>query len=180
MLTGQNRFNIYLTVALTAAFVPGCQTTTSSRKKEVSTLRLHLETNPVETAGNLAVPVYRANPVMVCIEKMPFLEERNVAEAKIVDALGGFAIQIQFDHEGTWLLEQYSTARKGRRYAIFSQFGDTAAEARWLAAPLVAQRITNGMLVFTPDATHEEAERIVRGLNNVANVTKKKSNEPSR
>ena len=41
-------------------------------------------------------------------------------------------------------------------------------EARWLAAPRISQRIKDGVLVFTPDATREEAERIVRGLNNVA------------
>jgi hypothetical protein len=43
-----------------------------------------------------------------------------------------------------------------------------ADEARWIAAPKMQYRITNGLFVFTPDTTHEEAERIVRGLNNVA------------
>ena len=28
--------------------------------------------------------------------------------------------------------------------------------------------ITNGVLIFTPDATREEAERIVLGINNAA------------
>jgi hypothetical protein len=30
------------------------------------------------------------------------------------------------------------------------------------------ERILDGTLTFTPDATREETERIVRGLNNVA------------
>ena len=110
---------------------------------------------------------------MVNVEKTPFVDESSVAEAKVVDTLGGFAIQIQFDRRGAWLLEEYSIAHKGKRFAIFSQFGNTAAQTRWLAAPRISQRITNGTLVFTPDATREEAERMVRGLNNVARVVKK-------
>ena len=39
---------------------------------------------------------------------------------------------------------------------------------RWLAAPLVQTHITDGLLVFTPDATREEADQIAAGLNTVA------------
>ena len=46
-------------------------------------------------------------------------------------------------------------------------------ELRWLAAPILQQRIRDGLLVFTPDATREEAERIVRGLKNVAKTVQK-------
>ena len=84
--------------------------------------------------------------------------------------MGSFAIALQFDRRGTWLLEQYTVSGKGRRAAIFSQFSDT----RWLAAPILNRNITDGRFVFTPDATRAEAERIVRGLNNVAKVVKKK------
>ncbi len=34
--------------------------------------------------------------------------------------------------------------------------------------PRINRRISNGELVFTPDATREEAERIVKGVNNVS------------
>ena len=74
------------------------------------------------------------------------------------------SIFVQFDRRGTWLLEQYTTANRGRRIAIMSQFG----QVRWLAAPKISKPITDGTLVFTPDATREEADRIVRGLTNVA------------
>jgi hypothetical protein len=33
---------------------------------------------------------------------------------------------------------------------------------------LIKRRIGNGELVFTPDATREECDRIVTGINNVA------------
>ena len=41
-------------------------------------------------------------------------------------------------------------------------------DERWLAAPKISQPITNGLLIFTPDATEEEARQIVQGLNNAA------------
>ena len=57
---------------------------------------------------------------------------------------------------------------------IFSEFG----QARWLAAPMINKRISDGNYVFTPDATREEAERIVRGVNNVIKSIAKESNLP--
>ena len=38
-------------------------------------------------------------------------------------------------------------------------------EGRWLAAPLIRQRISDGTLSFSPDASREEMERLVFGLN---------------
>jgi hypothetical protein len=160
------RFNAYLAVALFALCGAGCQT---FKKKEASTLRIHQEVNRDGTDKNGPVPVYRQNPVYVNVEHSPFLTEASIAKASLVDALGSFQIMIQYDRRGTWLLEQYSTAHRGRRIAIFSQFG----QARWLAAPILQNRISDGLLVFTPDATREEAERIVRGLSNVARTMQK-------
>ena len=51
-----------------------------------------------------------------------------------------------------------------------SQFG----EMRWLAAPMITRQIQDGIFVFTPDASREEAERIVRGVNNVVAKLNKK------
>jgi hypothetical protein len=49
-------------------------------------------------------------------------------------------------------------------------------ESRWLAAPIVRKRIGDGKLIFTPDATREECDTIVTGLNAVAKKVKEKSN----
>jgi preprotein translocase subunit SecD len=160
------RFNAYLVIALIALAGAGCK---SLRKKEASTVRVHLEVTPDGTDKNGPVPVYRQNPTYVNVENSAFLTEAAVSKASVVDALGAFQIMLQLDRRGTWLLEQYTTAHRGRRMAIFSHFG----EARWLAAPVMSKRISDGMLVFTPDATREESERIVRGLNNVAKEMQK-------
>lgn len=158
MKIGLSLFNIYL-LLLAALAGAGCQT--SKKEKELSTIRFHLETNPDTTGRSTLVMVGRSEAFPVSIEKAPFLTEAHVQQASVVDALGGYQIMIQFDRQGTWLLEQYSTASKGKRVAVYSNF----PEGRWLAAPRLSNRISDGLFVFTPDATRQESERIVKGLN---------------
>ena len=150
----------WVLIALTA----GCAATRNKFKPEETALRLHLEVTPDGTAHNAPVAIFRASPIFVNVEKDPFLNEALIQKAEVVDDLGGFSIRVHFDQKGAWLLENVTTANKGRRIAIFSQFSAT----RWLAAPVLMRRITDGILQFTPDATREEADRLVRGLNNVA------------
>lgn len=167
MRTRFGRFNFYLLALLPLALLCGCLTG-GKPKGPVAALRLHLEVNPDGTDRSTPVPIYRETPVMINVENAPFLDESDVASAKVIDALGGFALQIEFDRRGTWLLEQYSMGSRGRRCAVFSQFGDAKAPtSRWLAAPIFSRRITDGILVFTPDTTREEAEQIAAGLNNM-------------
>jgi preprotein translocase subunit SecD len=169
-------FNTYL-VLLIVALAGGCKSTDSADKskekkpdkKEATTLGFHPEENQDGTGHSSAVQVSRNQPFTVNVRKSPILTELNVQKASVIDVLGGFQIMIQFDRQGTWILEQYSVADRGKRLAVFSQFG----QARWLAAPVLERRIADGVLVFTPDASHEEAERIVRGLNNIAKKAQK-------
>jgi hypothetical protein len=170
------RFNTYLALVL-LVFGWGCKSTDKgdkseekkSGKKEATTLSFHIEENSDGSQRNSAVKIGREQPFNVNVHKTPFLTELNVQTASVVDVMGGFQIMIQFDRQGTWLLEQYSVAARGKRVAIFSQFG----EVRWLAAPVLARRISDGLFVFTPDATREEADRIVRGLTTVAKKAQK-------
>ena len=163
-----HRFNVYLALALAAATFGGCRTASERKdKKLLSRLRLHVEASRDATGFNEAVPVYRQHPFMVNIEKIPFLNESNVSGARVVDVVGGFALRIQFDHAGAALLEQYSASNRGKKVAVFCQFGEKLNNVRWLAAPVISRRISDGVFVFTPDATREEAEEIAVGLNNV-------------
>ena len=164
-----NRFNIYLVLALAVAAVCGCHIFGDTKANRLlSTLRLHLEASRDGTKANEPVPIYREKPVMVNVEKMPFLTEADVAEAKVINAVGGFALCIRFNRPGTALFEELTTANRGRRIAVFSQFGEKIKDHRWLAAPIIARRITDGVFTFTPDATREESEEIALGLNHVA------------
>ena len=160
-------FKSCLGAGVMLALLCGCQSPSGKPKGLLATLRLHLEVNPDGTDRSTPVPIHRANPFPVNVERAPFLDERSVTNAAVVEAMGGFAIQVQFDTTGARLLEQYSTANRGRRCALFTQFGDKTPQPRWLAAPVLSRTITDGVLVFTPDATREEAEQIVRGLVNL-------------
>ena len=50
---------------------------------------------------------------------------------------------------------------------------DVDGEARWLALPLIRQRIGTGVLAFSPDTTRDVAQRLVQGLNAEAERTRR-------
>ena len=174
------RFNIYLW-ALAACALAACETTgpsagksgakSSSKgsKEEATLLRVHLEASGKLPDRTLLASVYRDKTLLVSVEKTPFLHEGHLEKVTLVDLPQGHAIKLQYDREGTWLLENASTSFRGKRIAIVCDFG----VQRWLAAPVLSQRITDGQIMFLPDASREEAERIVRGLNNVLRELKK-------
>ena len=165
------QFNIYLALATLLGGVCGCQT--NPQKKVVGALRAHIEVDPDPAGTSQTISVLRSDPVLVTIKSEPILTEANIVSAKVMDATGGFAIEIKFDENGAWLLEQYSAANPGRHFVIFGQWGDKVANGRWLAAPLITRRISGGVLAFTPDCSREEADQLVLGLNNVAKAIHK-------
>ena len=176
MMICARRFNIYLLLLLSLGLVCGCKT--NSSKKVMATLRAHLETTPDSAGHSTSVPIYRESPVNIVVERAPMLSENQVTEARVIEVVGGFAIQIQFDRKGVWALEQASASSRGRRLAVFTQFtslkNPKGTEARWLGAPAFSKFIGDGVLTFTPDATREEAFQIVLGLNNAAKKLQEK------
>lgn len=172
MVTRLTRFNFILLLPAFLVMFAGCQTPEEDKMRAV--VRVHLEMNPDNSAMNKIVPIYRASPVSVNVQTSPFLTEASVEKADVMETLGGFALKIQFDHMGAHLLEQYSAMNPGKRFAIYCQFGKKLEESRWLAAPQIRGRISDGMLVFTPDCTREEADQIALGLKNVVGESKKR------
>ncbi len=167
------RFNTYLFSLFACVFLAGCETTKEGRdkNKELTLMRFHLEVNPEGFDKTQTVPVFRENPTMVHINKAPFLDEGSIAQAALVDSPGGgYVISVQFNRHGTLLLDNVTTTFRGQRAVVLALFGET----RWLGAPQITKRLTDGILTFTPDCTREEGERIVRGLNNVAKKLKDK------
>jgi hypothetical protein len=159
------RFNLFLAL-LALAMLCGCQT--EKKNKQVSALRVHIEVNPDNTGTTQTISFLRSDPVLITVANDPILSEANIIAAKVTDARGGFAIQVQFDESSALMLEQYSAANPGKHFVIFGQWGEKLANGRWLAAPLITHRIANGVLSFTADMSRAEADRLVLGLNNVA------------
>jgi hypothetical protein len=166
-------FNGILALAA-VALIAGCGTTEErQRKKEVSTLRIHVESDQ-QSDHSSAISVMRSSPLLLNIDREPVLEENHVAAAMVVEAVGGFAIEVKFNRQGSWILERTTVVNRGKHLAIFSYFG----QSRWLAAPQITSRNSSGVLRFTPDCSREEAERFVRGLNNTVHKAERRENWP--
>jgi hypothetical protein len=134
------------------------------KPRDPDILRFYLESPRDTTERATAAMIGRSSPVPVTIEKLPVLTESHLKQIELVDDAGGFSLRVTFNRLGRRLLENYSATRVGRRLVVQTEF----EEARWLAAPVISRRLADGVLQFTPDATREEVERLVRGLSKVA------------
>jgi hypothetical protein len=175
MKTWRLSFNIYLSLLAILCLV-GCKSDPTKTKKELSTIRFHMEVH--NDGSGTSGPIYATRQrVMVNIDKEPFLLEGDVSRADLVEGVGGFAIQVAFNARGTLRLDMMTSSYRGQRIAILCQYPSskhtTNSFSRWVAAPIISKRIPSGVFVFTPDCTQQEAERIVRGLNNVAEISRK-------
>jgi preprotein translocase subunit SecD len=165
------RFNLILALAVLLLPLCGCEYL-KHRNEPTGALRIHIELAADNVAGSMGtaqtVSVFRADPLSVTIDKDPILTEANLIAAKVISTPDAPAIELRFDENGTWILEQYSASNPGRHFVIYGQWGKKLKDGRWLATPIITRRIDDGILSFTPDMTHDEANQLVLGLNNVA------------
>jgi len=166
------RFNIIFSLLALLLAAGGCKSSEERQKnKEATSIYFHIETNPDGTHYTGLAQVYRANPVKLAVATTPALDEGFIKSAELVDVdeHGGYAIKIIFDEAGARRLDNLTIEHRGKRLAISARWTET----RWLGAPLINRRISDGIFIFTPDATREEAQRIVSGLNNSTKALKK-------
>jgi len=173
MKTRLRLFNCFLALVVVASMTGCLSSEERKRRKELSSVLIHVEADS-SSRNAMEISVIRAAPMKLKIESAPFLDEAQVAAAMVIDQPGGFAIELELTRKGRWLLERVTVLKKGRHLAILGNFG----EPRWLAAPLITGKNSTGKIIFTPDATQEEAERFVRGLNNMARKIDKHDNWP--
>jgi len=132
------------------------------------------------------------NKIPMYIQKDAVLTEDDISTAALVDNPdGSYDIQLTFTTHGKLVLMMETTMKQGRHLVIFAKFtpkgwkapkgGDSASEDKplpgqprisaWLAAPVIPQNgFSDGSLRFKPEASHEEAERIVSGLRNMSKI----------
>lgn len=163
------RFNLYLAVLLLPALC-SCAYFQKKKPEAAGAIRIHVE-SPVSVADKTqTVSLLRSSPVVVTVEIDPVVTEANLIAATLIEAPGGFAVRVRFDETGGWMLEQATARNPGKHLVIFGQWGNKASEGRWLAAPLLNRRIADATVTFTPDASREEAQKMVDGLNNLAKL----------
>lgn len=165
------RFNLFLLLAVFFPLLGGCGSL-GHKDEPTSALRIYVAVAPGTASdspgGTETVSVLRSDPVQVTIDKTPILTEEDLVAAKIIDTPAAPGIELRFSPMGTVVLEQASATNPGGHLVIFGQWGKNLKNSRWLMAPLITQRINNGLLSFTPDMTRDEATEFVQGLNNVA------------
>ncbi|MBW8865331.1 MAG: hypothetical protein JF609_10525 [Verrucomicrobia bacterium] len=165
------RFNLYLLLLVTAC---GCASDKKKNEK-VGAIRVHVETTVSVPGKSQAIQMMRSDPVVITVSDEPVVTEQNLIAATLLETPGGFAIRVKFDETGAWMLEQATASNPGRHLVIFGQWGETVSETRWIAAPLISRRIGDGIITFTPDASREESQRFVEGLNHTAKKLNTKS-----
>jgi preprotein translocase subunit SecD len=168
------RFNLFLALAALAGLLAGCKAMNElgfKKDEPLGAMRVHIELSQADLAGSKEmaemVTVLRADPVNVTIDKDPVLTENNLVAAKLVKTPDAPAIEVRFDENGTWILEQYSAANPGRHFVIYAQWGKDLKDGRWIAAPLITKRLNDGILSFTPDMSTNETDQLITGLKNV-------------
>ncbi len=134
-------------------------------------LRLFLEAN--NDGNSPKATVIRRLPQTYPVQQTPFVDERDIVRATVVEAPdGGFMIQVELTQpHGRQALEMGTVSSMGRHLLIFGQWtteSDAKPEERWLAAPVVKNVLRTGTIVFSADMDREEADRFVEGINRVA------------
>jgi hypothetical protein len=162
-------FNLYLLALAVLLAACGCASY-FKKDRHVSALRIHIENRAQLPGSSLGktVKVLRVQPVTVDIDAVPVLTEADIVDAELLETPGGFAVQVHFSETASLTLEQYTSSCVGKHFAIFGQWAEKAADSRWLAAPIISHRVSDGVLSFTPDCSEEEARLLVIGLNNMA------------
>ncbi len=153
----------------------GCTSTKSALedgdapKDATSVVRFFAESNANPDWRARKISIIRNAPMELTISNEAFLDERDVTRARVIEAVGGFAIAIEFTSHGLMALNMETSTLRGRRVAIYARWNEKkVAVERWLAAPIISRPIETGVIAFTPDCTREEADLFVLGLNQVA------------
>ena len=132
------------------------------------------------TLGVNKATVGRTDPVEMTVQRDAVLDERDVKRATLVEQRDqSYSIAVEFVQRGSMVLHMNSVAAKGQRLVIAARWSDgTNVFNRWIAAPLQRRALDQGVIVFTPDMSHEESVIFVRGLNNVAIKLKNQAKPP--
>src|SRR5262245_44033280 len=73
MVSRSSRFNIYLLLLLALVSFTGCQSPEAKRKRQLGTARVYLEVGKGRPGQTLQASVLRAAPMLLNVEKDPFL-----------------------------------------------------------------------------------------------------------
>lgn len=146
-------------------FSNGCSSLPGQTKSK-ATVAIYLEGSPVEEGRVIPIEIFRAAPRVLHIYRSPTIGMDSFDTLTLRETVdGGHVLHITLNRSGTLYLENLSISQRGKRLVIGASFGENNPQLRWLSALLISEKISNGNLIFTPDASIAECKQIVDGVN---------------
>lgn len=122
---------------------------------------------------------HEANPREAHVEREPVMQPLSfLTEAKLHESVaGGQVAELHFNFRGTQLLEAMSIEQRGRRLFLVAWYlrskQDKDLTSRCIGVHALRGVNSSGRLFFTPDATPEEAGRLMAAFNKTARVVQR-------
>ncbi len=167
MMKQKGWFMVGLLVAL--IFTTGCLHNQKKKDKKDASLRIFLQTSPV-MPENLRYQILFDKPnITFWVKSLPELTEQDVASAETVSTGGGLQIKLQFNHHGSFILEQLTGSNRGKYLAV-------VIDAHPVAPILIQEIYRNGELIFTPNLTDLQTTDVITRLQHTLSVIRRDEN----
>ena len=142
-------------------------------KRDKAQFALFVEGFPQQGEDTKLLKFYQASPRFVHIDPNPVLKGDSgmITASKVIDTQDGlYAIQLDFTTLGQSVMEHITTNFRSRRlYVVVAQSADNSktnrVEMKCIGAKYIQQTISAPYMIFTPDATREESEDIIKLVN---------------
>ena len=142
-------------------------------KRNKAQFALFIEGFPQQGEDTKLLKFYQAKPRLVHINPNPVLrgDSGMITSSRVIDTQDGLhAIQLDFTTLGQSIMEHVTTNYRARRlYVVVAQSDDHSktnrVKMRCIGAKYIQQTVSAPYMVFTPDASREESENIVKLAN---------------
>lgn len=126
-------------------------------KEEKATLRIFLQASDRLPEAHRKVVVLRNPPMNIIINPVSEVSEHDLLSAKAVKTPTQKLLVLQFDPHGQRAIETFTAEHRGELYVM-------TINAIPIAAPLIREVVHDGILTVVVDATDEELDKMVKGL----------------
>ena len=141
-------------------------------KRSKAQFAFFIEEFPQQGKKTKLLKIYQARPKLVHVDPKPVLvgDPGILKESLLIDTQDGLhAIQLNFTTRGQALMEYLTTNYRDRRlYVVVAQSDQSktnGVNSRCIGASYIQGTIRASSIAFTPDASRDESERIVRLIN---------------
>ena len=141
--------------------------------RDKAQLALFIQGFPKQGEDTKLLKVYQAKPKLVYIDPKPVMrgDSGMITSSKVINTQDGLhAIQLDFTTLGQSVMEHITTNFRARQLYIVLAKNDDHSKTNKVRMTCIGSHYINrtfsSPLVFTPDASREESEKITKLLNN--------------